>query len=86
MEVPNDLSALDEVELPWFKFEARFAAISREDAISLMDDVMSALCRGHGHGKDHECRFAAFILGPSQMSEHDIECGCDDEYGPECEW
>ena len=79
----SEMPEIPDLERPWFTMQACFQAISEADAESLAESMMGLLCRGHGEGDDHECRFAV-VVAMREMTPHDLHCGCDEEGGLGC--
>jgi hypothetical protein len=52
---------------PWFDLHVTFEAISRADAELIADRVSFAVCRGHGEGDDHKCKFQFVLSGPTEI-------------------
>lgn len=58
-------------ERPWFEARLSFEAISKADAEFLVDRIAETVCRGHGQGDDHICKFQFVISGPVEISMAD---------------
>lgn len=56
---------------PWFEAHVTFEAISRADAETVVDAMAMAVCRGHGNGEDHVCKFQFVLSGPLSVSLED---------------
>lgn len=58
---------IDPDERPWFEGHVTFEAISKADAEYVMERIAEAICRGHGEGEDHQCKFQFVVSGPMEI-------------------
>jgi hypothetical protein len=54
----------------WYDVTVSFEADSQEDAEMVVDKLALVICRGHGQGLDHVCKYQFVIGGPKLIPDN----------------